>query len=367
MKIHRAALIALLTTAACGGQGDFSPLYVAIEPVASVEAPASDSYALVLLEDGTACVAETYWYRIVCNDPGGESLMFGAKGEGPGEFLFPHPVLRAPDGMIGVMDSDLGRLSLFTETGEFVSATSSFPSTPSTFFIGPQKVVGETLVGMSRDFFSAIRRDLEIELATGHVLWERSFPLERDVVDCASPGRTDWQLGGGHTGPGSSHLFVACYGEYLVWYAHRDDAETAAIVRTTYVERYPSDSEVASEMRQLQSAPWRVSEDEIRARPLAWYGARVLDDRQRFWAVSRAESQFIELIPGTSYIDLFCLTNDPQYALTLEVKDDVLGMDVLGDTLVVLVQRDIGGVLPEHRMDWYDVSTVEPTSCGGTP
>ncbi len=83
--------------------------------------------------------------------------------------------------------------------------------------------------------------------------------------------------------------------------------------------------------------------------------------------MSRAESQFIELIPGTSYIDLFCLTNDPQYALTLEVKDDVLGMDVLGDTLVVLVQRDIGGVLPEHRMYWYDVSTVEPTSCGGTP
>ena len=221
------------------------------------------------------------------------------------------------------------------------------------------KVVGETMAGTTRDP-TQIRRNLEIELATGHVLWERSFPLERDVVDCSSPGRTDWQLGGGHTGPGSSHLFVTCYGEHLVWYADREDAEPAAIVRTTYVERYPTDREVAAEMRLLQSAPWRVREDEVRARPMQWYGARVLDDRQRFWAVSHSPSPFSELIPRTSYIDLFYLTGGgPQYELTLEVRDDVLGMDVLGDTLAVLVQRDIGSVLPERRVDWYDVATTD--------
>lgn len=273
MKSHRAAFIALLTTA-CGGQGGFAPLYVAIEPVASIEAPVSESSALVLLEDGIACVTETYWYRIVCKDPGGESLMFGARGEGPGEFLFPHRVLRAPEGMIGVMDPDLGRLSLFTERGGFVKAVSSFPGFPTVFSAAQMKVVGETMAGTTRDP-TQIRRNLEIELATGHVLWERSFPLER-------------------------------------------------------------------------------------ARPIQWYGARVVDDRQRFWAVSHSPSPYSELIPRTSHIDLFYLTADgPQYGFTLEVRDDVLGMDVLGDTLAVLVQRDIGSVLPERRVDWYDVATLD--------
>ncbi len=48
MKSHRTAFIALLTTA-CGGQGDFAPRYVAIEPVASIEAPASATSALLTL------------------------------------------------------------------------------------------------------------------------------------------------------------------------------------------------------------------------------------------------------------------------------------------------------------------------------
>ncbi len=315
----------------------------------------SESPELVLLEDGTACVTETYWHRIVCKDPGGESVMFGTKGEGPGEFLDIYHVRRGPDGMIGVMDADLRRLSLFAETGGLVNVTSAFPPL---FDIGRRKTVGETVVGSTFDR-SGKRTDMEIELATGRILWERSFLLERDVVDCSSPGRRDRQLGGGFAGPGSSLLFVTCYGEYLVWYADRDDPEPAAIVRTTYVERYPTDREVASEMRVLQSAPWQVSEDEIRSRPKVWYRASVVDDRQRFWAVWHSEALGRVTTPK-SYVDLFHLTSDgPHYALTLELKDIVLGMDVLGDTLAVLVERDVGGLLPERHVEWYDVSIMD--------
>lgn len=352
------AFIALLTTA-CGGQEDpAGPLYVAIgPPVASVEAPESQSGSLVLLDDGTACVTETYWYRIVCKDPGGESLMFGAQGEGPGEFLDAYRVLRGPHGMIAVMDSDLGRLSMFTEAGEFVSAVSSFPNFPSVFFTGRRKAVEETIVGYTFDL-TMESKDVEIELATGRVLWERSFPLEEDVVDCSTRGPGDGQLRGGYAGSGSSLLFVTCYGEYLVWYADRDDPEPAGIVRTTYVERYPTDREVAAEMQVLQSAPWYVSEDEIRSRPKAWYGPRVVDDRQRFWAVWYSEPSS-EVPTPMSYIDLFHLTNHgPLYELTLELQDNVLGMDVLGDMLAVLVERDVGGLLPERRVEWYDVSMI---------
>ena len=33
-------------------------------------------------------------------------------------------------------------------------------------------------------------------------------------------------------------------------------------------------------------------------------------------------------------------------------------MDVLGDTLAVLVEAEVGGVVPERRVEWYDVSSV---------
>lgn len=63
-----------------------------------------------------------------------------------------------------------------------------------------------------------------------------------------------------------------------------------------------------------------------------------------------------------SHIDLFRLTDrGPEYALTLQVADKVVGMDVLGDTLAVLVVRDAGGVIPERRVDWYDISGLTGT------
>lgn len=355
MTSRCAAFIALLATA-CGGPGD-SPAPRYVEALASAEVPASLSQSLVLLKGGIACVTETYWHRIVCADPGGESLAFGAEGEGPGEFLFPEVVLRAPEGMIGVLDTDLQRLSLFTETGDFVKVTAGLPIG----FRGlERKAVGETLVGSYRDL--SRNRSLffaEIELATGHVLRERTFPLEEDVLDCSTPSAADRRLSAGYSGSGRSLLFVACHGEFLVWYADRNDAEPAAIVRSTYVERYPSDRDVASVLRTLQAEPWlATSEEEVRATPKVWYGPRLVDDRGRFWAVSHWE-YVEEVIPGTSYIDMFDLTSEgPRYALTLEVKDKAIGMDVLNDTLAVLVERDVGDVMPERRVDWYDVSTV---------
>ncbi|MXX69779.1 MAG: hypothetical protein F4Y74_12585 [Gemmatimonadales bacterium] len=67
------------------------------------------------------------------------------------------------------------------------------------------------------------------------------------------------------------------------------------------------------------------------------------------------------MTPPLSYIDMFRLTDEgPEYALTLQVADKVLGMVVLGDTLAVLVVRDAGGVVPERRVDWYDVEWISP-------
>ncbi|WP_419861684.1 hypothetical protein [Candidatus Palauibacter sp.] len=203
--------------------------------------------------------------------------------------------------------------------------------------------------------------DAEIDPATGQILWEREFPYEADVVDCSTPSpESRRRLGWGYQEMGSDLLFVTCSGEFLVWYADRDAEEPGAIVRSpTYVERYPTEEDVASTLRTLRSAPWGTpDEEEIRARPKVWYGPRVLDDQRRFWAVSHWNAG-ADVIPPLSHIDLFRLTDTgPEYALTLQVADKVLGMDVLGNTLAVLVERDAGGVVAERRVDWYDIGAV---------
>lgn len=199
----------------------------------------------------------------------------------------------------------------------------------------------------------------EVDVATGRIEWERAFPFEADVVSCSTPlWRTNRLINGDGSG---DVLFLACYGEVLVWYANRDAEEPTAIVRSpTYVERYPTEDNVSSELRMLQSSPLGsiISEEEIRARPKVWYGPRVVDDRRRFWAVSHWNAGS-DVIPLLSYIDMFHLTADgPKYALTLQVADKVVGMDVLGDTLAVLVMRDGGGVVPGRRVDWYDLAAL---------
>lgn len=354
---HKAALVTTLLAAAWGGPAAVPSQPVALEPLASAPSPPSMASWLTLLASGSACVVESYWYRVVCIDPDGKSVEFGTEGEGPGEFRSPHFTIRGASGAIGVLDLRLHRLSMFSAAGEFIASTGGLPSG---FRPTRRTVLDGTVLGLYRGFDGNVDRPLahaEINVATGRVEWERAFPNEGDIVSCTTPLTRVGRLA---PGEGSGDLLsLACHGEFLVWYADRDAEEPTAIVRSpTYVERYPTDEDVASELRMLGPLPRAPGEDEIRARPKQWYGPRVLDDRRRFWAVSHWNAA-ADVIPALSYIDLFRLADDgPEYALTLQVRDKVMGMDVLGDTLAVLVERDAGGVIPERRIDWYDISGV---------
>lgn len=355
---HLAALVTTLLAAACGGPADVAFQPIKLDRLASAPAPLSTTNALTLLAGGESCVIDSYEHRVSCVDPSGESVKFGVEGEGPGEFAFPTHLVRGASGTLGVLDSGLNRLSMFSASGQFVTSTGELPGR---FFLRSRQMTGGTVAGWYRKSDSNGDRPVvqaEIDVTTGRVEWERTFPREADVASCSTPlWRTTRLLLGYGDGSGDL-LFVTCHGEFLVWYADRDAEEPAAVVRSpTYVERYPTDEEVASEVRMLRSAAWRpvVDEEEIRTRAKVWYGARVMDDRRRFWAVSHWNA-WADMV-AVSHIDMFRLTDHgPEYALTLQVADKVVGMDVLGDTLAVLVVRDAGGVLPERRVDWYDIS-----------
>ncbi|WP_419167364.1 hypothetical protein [Candidatus Palauibacter sp.] len=290
-----------------------------LDPLASAPSPPSVSGELTLLAGGAACVIDSYRHRVTCIYPGGESVEFGAEGEGPGEFEFPTFVLRGASGTIGVLDSRLNRLSMFSASGEFLASTGALPGQ---FFASRPEVMDGTVLGWYRRLDPDGDQpgvQAEIDVATGRVEWEGVFPYEGDVVSCSTPlWRISRLLSAYGDGSGDS-LFVACHGEFLVWYADRDAEEPAVIVRSaTYVERYPTEEDVASELRTLGSAPWAPDEEEIRARPKVRYGPRVVDDRRRFWAASHWNAGS-DVIPRLSYIDMFRLTDDgPEYALTLQ-------------------------------------------------
>ena len=106
-----AVFVVAVLSIACGEQGDSGSQPVQLQPFASVISPPSRSSEIVLVEGDTACVIETYRYRVVCADPAGGSFTFGKEGEGPGEFTALSEVFRGPAGTIGVVDRRLNRLT----------------------------------------------------------------------------------------------------------------------------------------------------------------------------------------------------------------------------------------------------------------
>ena len=59
-----------------------------------------------------------------------------------------------------------------------------------------------------------------------------------------------------------------------------------------------------------------------------------------------------------SYLDVYS-TRDPAFVGSVKVKDHMKGFDLVGATLVILVERPAGpddpDGIPMHAIDWYDV------------
>lgn len=242
MRPARGIAIATVLAAACGEPSDSASPYVRLDPYASVVSPPSQRDEVVLLEGGTACVVETYWYRVVCTHPAGDSFTFGTEGEGPGEFTDLDDILRGPAGTVGVVDGRLNRVSLFSPSGQFMAST---PGLPTFLSYSDPSAVGGTMTARYMRLdpgTGSSSAQAEIDVATGDVIWERTLPDEADVVDCSTswPGRGRPRLGAGYSDGSGGLLFVTCFGEFLVWYADRDADDPTTIVRSTYVERIRS-------------------------------------------------------------------------------------------------------------------------------
>lgn len=329
-------------------------------PVAESRAPYTGSSGIALANEDTACVIDTYQYKIYCANRGNGLWAFGRKGEGPGEFTRPHGIVRGPGSSVGIVDIGKERVLNFGTTGQLLSEVAVPPG------FEPAGNLSSTLVGKwpkTEDYENMLFRfhDAEIDVNSGKVVWDRFFAA--DLVDCGPDrvyGSEEWGLGPGHPTPGGGIVFTACLGGFVVWFDNRDDSRPSAVYpNPAYTEQLRSSQEVDSYIEGAKRmrggiGPSEEQIEEYRSRPKVWYRPRLrLDDRGRLWALStRVEND-------SSYLDVHARTG---YLGTVQVRHSAVGLDLLGSTLVVFVERpptpDDPAGIPRRGIDWYDVSEL---------
>ena len=347
----------LLFAVSCGGV-EQPGSDISLAPYAESVVPLSDHVGILLLDENTVCTTESYEYRVYCTDVNGsEEGFLGRQGEGPGEFSDDSPdLLRGPDGTIGVIDSDLNRMSVFeVASGAFVSQA----RLPGIYFQGAVSSFSSTLTGsswlMERDSAGAMRTTTqfaEVDLGSGEVVWERVYD-DRFATDAQCEASETLQgLFAGSLSSQQSAVFPLCRGQ-LLFFPGRDDASGTLVRAPRYVLEYPSEQEVED---YLESAGGFAMESRFRRTPKTYHRfPLVFDDHGRLWVVTNRGRD-----EGVSYLDVY---SGAQFWGAVQVRHDALAVDVLGSTLVVLVDRPVGpgdaDDYPDRGVDWYDISELE--------
>ncbi|MYG81171.1 MAG: hypothetical protein F4187_05105 [Gemmatimonadetes bacterium] len=102
-----------------------------------------------------------------------------------------------------------------------------------------------------------------------------------------------------------------------------------------------------------QTAGITLDLEEFRQRPKNWWigtQSPVYDDMGRTWIGTtrdRDESSFFDVFAGEEF----------EFLGSVRIRDRLVGYDVLGTTLAVLVERPLarGDVVARRGIDWYDI------------
>lgn len=273
--------------------------------------------------------------------------VFGGEGEGPGEFQSVAKLERGTGGAIAVLDISLDRVTVFSTHGTLLWEASA----PG---IRMKKLDGERVYGYLLDFSTGTRLSIpaEMDLGSGTVVWSGDPIAQAADAECLFTGL------GAMSGEGT-WVSWNCNHE-LVVFEDRDGPGEARL-SPAYVAETPNQRDVDEYLDGMARigagyvhTPPRLSASyaaEYRSKPKRWYLGRGqtfrFDDQGRIWAATtynRDERSYIEVWDGSEYLT------------TVEVRDRLLGYDLLGDLLAVHVERkpDRHGVAP-RAIDWYRV------------
>ena len=360
-RIGALATFLAAAAAACVSDAD-APGLARPEFIASHEAPLSENTDVVLVTESVACVVDSYNFQIRCSDRRGSVVgAFGREGEGPGEFRSPEFVERGPDETVAVVDVELARLTLFEPSGAYISDM-RIPSG----FTGHKLSDGRLFGADYLTFYESNRTGglvnagiAEVDVASGEVVWKRSGIGNMVETECGAVGM-GWPSSGG------GYVFWACDRE-LVFLDHRDALTARVVASPAYFEERPSERDVDAYRNSLvglgrtMAMPKATVESYVarfRERPKRWLlvgGSSVspfgFDNQDRLWvATTRDRDAF-------SYFDVWVGTD---YAGTVRIRDRLLGFDLLGSTLVALVERSPGpDGIASRAMDWYRIDGLQ--------
>ncbi len=357
-----AALLALVVACVqddADGEAIFTP-----EVFGTTALPLSDSDQVALLADErVACVVDSYETRIRCVDADGAFMeIFGRDGEGPGEFGSAAALARGEAGTVGVHDAELGRFTVFEPTGAYVSEVMA----PASFFT-PLRSFGTVLSGVSFDVMvmtrggtsGSLMTRYDVNTVSGEVVREEGSPIGPWDVAC---GEVAWGIPDRTEG----WVFLACEG-HLIFVG---DTGQATVVRApTYRAELPDERDVARHEEWLMAfqrelgvptstADETVAEamDSYRATPKRYFLStehQLFDAANRYWIATQRNTH------DWSYLDVY---ENAEYAGSVRVRDRLRGFDLLGSTLVVLVERQVGpddaDGLPDRALDWYEIGDL---------
>ena len=197
---------------------------------------------------------------------------------------------------------------------------------------------------------------MEVEATSGQILWTRGV---EDLVTACPPPRPGSQR------PQGGWVLMACEGK-LVFLDHPDARNAGVLESPTYVEELPNERDVAARLAMYRRmAGWtgmmtppatESSESEriFRETPKSWFlrgSAMVFDGRDRLWVATTLDRD------DFSYFDIWV---DTHHAATVRIRDRLMGYDLMGSTLVALVERKPGpDGIPRRAIDWYDIGALE--------
>jgi len=319
-----------------------------LQLTAESPAPFSGTYAITLLSDHRACAIASYEVEVRCGDRDGTAVtVLGGRGEGPGEFKGLLSIVRGPDGEFGIVDPIQGRITIYDAPGNFLRTV----RLPFIFeSLGP---FDSTLVGSFTASGEPGERIAVISAYDGAVL-ETLMPPHPIDLGLMPEGRRG--LSWGAMAPNGDLAFVAA-GPTVVQYSRSGElreVHPAVGHRPEFPSRRDIDAHVESYANSIfGAAPAHVIDKfAVTEKSYALGGASMrFDEVGRLWVATQKDRDL------HSYIDVY---DGSRFVGSVQVRDRMLGFDLLGSTLVVLVERsgvDAEG-LPRRAIDWYSTDMV---------
>ena len=235
--------------------------------------------------------------------------------------------------------------------------------TPDAAFT-PLSSFGDVLLGASVDMMAILAGE---SLGARMNRYDVNIASEEVVRDVESPpGPWDVECGdviNGIPDRAEGWVFIACEG-HLIFV---DDTGDATVLRApTYVPQVPNEQEVAQREEELKAFnrglgfPEDMNLEEAmeryRTTPKNYHlstAQQLFDAANRYWIATQRD------LREWSYLDVY---ENAEYVGSVRVRDRLRGFDVLGSTLVVLVDRPVGADdadgIPDRALDWYDIGEM---------